>query len=127
MFDAKLLVQIVLVVALVIATIVIVLPGRGARGQAIRKLFILGAGLVGVAFVVFPDWSTSVANLLGIGRGVDLILYGAVVIGIGFAITMNLRVHRAERSVTMLARRMAILEAERDEEKLAEGGGTRRD
>lgn len=112
--EAQLLIQIVLIAVLVIATFVIIRPGRGARGQAVRKLVILAAGVLGVAFIVFPDWSTSVANLLGIGRGVDLVLYGAVVIGIGFAITTNLRMHRTERSVTMLARRMAILEAERE-------------
>ncbi|MEL6191152.1 MAG: DUF2304 domain-containing protein [Bacteroidota bacterium] len=43
-----------------------------------RKLFQLLSGsllLVGLFFTLFFDYSTYLANWLGIGRGVDLILY----------------------------------------------------
>lgn len=110
------IVQIVLIAVLLLAAFIIIVPGRGARGQAIRTLTIMLVALLGVVAVVFPELTTFVAGLVGVGRGVDLILYGLIVVFIGFAVASNIRARRSDRALTILARKFAILET-----RLAEG------
>jgi len=107
-----LVIQIILIAVIVFAAFVIVVPGRGARGQAIRTIVILLGVIAGIVAVIFPDLTTKVANLIGVGRGVDLILYGLIVFFIGFWITSNIHSRRRDRQLTILARRFAILETQ---------------
>lgn len=103
-------------IAAVVAVIVIaffVLRGSGARHQAIRRillvLFVLGAGVS----VFFPNLLTSLANLVGIGRGTDLLLYIMVIAFLGFAATTYRRSRQLENQITELAREIALLGAEK--------------
>lgn len=61
-----------------------------------------------IAFVIYPDWSTQVANLLGVGRGVDLITYlGLLALGIS-VLWLLLKVNRLEDKVTQMVREDAL-------------------
>lgn len=108
----QIVVKALLIGTLLIAAAALIIPGRGARGQAIQKLTVLLAVFVGVLAVLFPQVTTAVANLLGIGRGVDLVLYLLIVLFIGFVLTTTTRLRRVDRDLTLLARRLALLEAE---------------
>jgi hypothetical protein len=56
---------------------------------------------------------SSVAHLLGIGRGADLVSYcGIVAMLVGFWM-VYIRLLRLRREVTLTVRRLAILEAQR--------------
>jgi hypothetical protein len=101
-------------IAAVVAVIIIaffILRGGGARHQAIQRillvLFVLGAGVS----VFFPQLLTSVAHLVGIGRGTDLLLYVLVVAFLGFAATTYRRNRQLENQITELARQIALLGA----------------
>lgn len=107
---------IVFQIAAVVAVIVIaflVLRGGGARHQAIRRillvLFVVGAGVS----VFFPNLLTSLAKLVGIGRGTDLLLYVMVIAFLGFAATTYRRSRQLENQITELARQIALLGAEK--------------
>jgi len=102
-------------IAAVVAVIVIaffVLRGGGARHQAIRRillvLFVIGAAIS----VFFPNLLTWLANLVGIGRGTDLLLYILVIAFLGFAATTYRRSRQLEDQITELARRIALLGGE---------------
>ena len=45
------------------------------RRSALRRLFVLFFFGAGILFILDPDLSTRIANLVGIGRGADLIFY----------------------------------------------------
>ncbi|MFC8502544.1 DUF2304 domain-containing protein [Pedococcus sp. NPDC057267] len=103
-------IQVVLIVVTV-ATVGRVVSGAGARTQAVRRLGLLVFGAFAIWSILSPEVWTSLAHLVGIGRGTDLILYGLVIAFFSFVVTSFRRFREAETRYTKLARRIAIDEA----------------
>jgi hypothetical protein len=61
--------------------------GLGALGsmafgaRLTYRLALLGLGGGGIFFIAFPDRTTDIAHMLGVGRGTDLLLYLGIVTG----------------------------------------------
>ena len=106
--DNQLAIQIILIVVFVLFAIVLLMPGRGARKLALRRIVLLIVFAAAVVAVVFPEIVNSVANLLGVGRGTDLILYALVIVFVGNTISASIRHRQLEREVTQLARTIAL-------------------
>lgn len=70
---------------------------------------------LGAVFVIEPDWSTGVARLLGIGRGADLVLYLLVLATSWGFLSMYMRLRAVRRDMTVLVRRIALDDADRDQ------------
>ncbi len=86
-----------------------------ARGWASRREGLIWCSVLlaaGVA-ILWPQVTTRVADMLGIGRGADLVFYCAVVIMLMGFWAIYIRLRRVRRDVTLLVRHLAILEAER--------------
>ena len=66
---------------------------------------------VAVAFVT-PESLTKLANLLGIGRGADLVLYVAVVVVFYLMFRIFVRLEKMEKEITKVVRKDTL-----DEEK----------
>lgn len=111
MNPTTLIFQILAVVVIGVAA-VFVFRGSGARHQALRRIFMVLFIAAAASSVFFPQIWTWVANLFGIGRGTDLLVYLMVMAFIGFAATTYRRFRQQEREITALARRLAILDAE---------------
>ncbi len=62
---------------------------------------------VGVAFLT-PASLTRLANLMGIGRGADLVLYVAVVVVFYLMFRIFIRLEKMERDITKVAREDAL-------------------
>jgi hypothetical protein len=95
-------------------TCVLVLAGYTASNRLLAtwlKRIFLGA-LACVALVIcWPALSTKVANLLGIGRGVDFLIYLAF-FGVFFSLlSTHVRIRKLEALVTQLARNIALQSA----------------
>ena len=74
-----------------------------------KMLLLLYAGAV---FVLWePDISTTIANLIGIGRGVDLGLMLFSVISLNLIIFLIHHVHQLHKQITLLTRSIAINDA----------------
>jgi hypothetical protein len=58
--------------------------------------------------ILFPDRVTSVAHLLGVGRGADLVLYGFVVASVFVWIGLYRRLHEMEHRFVQLNRAIAL-------------------
>ena len=86
--------------------------GSGARHQAVRRIFLLVFILAAASSVFFPSVWTQAANLVGIGRGADLLLYLLVLTFLGFVATTYRRFRRLEAEMTELARHVALLRVE---------------
>jgi len=86
-----------------------------AKGDhlAIRRLLAGGFLAVGALAVVLPQTTTYVANLIGVGRGTDLLLYVTVVAFLFVTIGLYQRIHSLERRLTELARELALRTADR--------------
>ena len=81
---------------------------RRSPAVAILAVFVATAGLY---FVWFPSHSTQLAELVGIGRGVDLILYIWVCISLIVLLNLHLKLRRQMELVTLLARQLAMSDA----------------
>jgi hypothetical protein len=108
----------VAIVFQIIAVVVIgfvaflMIRGGGARHQAIRRILMLAFVVAVASSVFFPSVWTSVANLLGIGRGADLLLYFLVLTFLGFVASTYRRFRRLEGDLTELVRQVALLKVE---------------
>ncbi|MFF1571824.1 DUF2304 domain-containing protein [Leifsonia sp. NPDC058292] len=113
-------IKIILVVVLAAFAVFLMIPGRGQRHVAIRRLVMLVLLALVVLAVIFPSAVTSVAHLVGVGRGADLLLYGLIVVFAGNSILVQRRHRNTEREITILARQLAILQAPTPEQAEAE-------
>src|SRR5215813_12612820 len=74
----------------------------------------LGSMLVSATalyFVWIPSHATALAELAGIGRGVDLILYLWVVISLIVLLNLHLKLRAQMETITVLARELALSNA----------------
>jgi hypothetical protein len=101
----------ILAVVVILLAAVLMLRGGGARHQAIRRILMLLFILAAASSVFFPQVWTWAANLVGIGRGADLLLYLLVLTFLGFVASTYRRFRTLERDVTELARQVALVTA----------------
>ncbi len=80
------------------------------RSPAVAILAVLVA-TAGLYFVWVPEHSTQLAELVGIGRGVDLILYVWVCISLIVLLNLHLKLRTQTELITTLARKIAIADA----------------
>ncbi len=111
MDNGQFVIKIILVVAFAAFAVFLMLPGRGVRHAAIRRLVMVALLAITVLAVVFPSAVNAVAHFVGVGRGTDLLLYGLIVVFIGNSILVQRRYRNTERQITELARQLAILQA----------------
>ena len=105
------------IIKLVLVLGIVVIVGwlfmkRGAKQLAVRRLLVIAFALFAVLTVLFPSMLSRVANLVGVGRGADLLLYATVLVLLGFLALQEARTKAAEKRTTHLARRLALDEAE---------------
>jgi hypothetical protein len=84
------------------------------RGKNRRALFLEVAVFLGGAFfIAMPDRATQLAHVVGIGRGVDFLLYPTVIWLVRESLlTRRRRIEEGER-MTEIVRELAIVKAER--------------
>jgi hypothetical protein len=80
------------------------------RSPAVALLAWLAA-LGGLYFVWVPSHATQLAALVGIGRGVDLIIYTWVGISLLVLLNLHLKLRSQMELITVLARELAIANA----------------
>jgi len=104
------IIQLLLVLGIV-AIIAWLFIKRGAKQLAVRRLLVIAFAAFAVLTVMFPGMLSRVANLVGVGRGADLLLYATVLVLLGFLALQEARTKAAEKRTTYLARRLALDEA----------------
>jgi hypothetical protein len=80
------------------------------RAPAIGLLSMFVA-LTALYFVWIPKHATTLAALVGVGRGVDLILYLWVVISLIVLLNLHLKLRAQMETITVLARALALSNA----------------
>jgi len=103
--------QIILVVALLGIAVYLLRSTPSPRHLAIRRLVMLLGIVVGIVVIIWPDLLTSIAQLVGIGRGADLLFYVAIIIGLLYTVNEYKRSVRLARLNTRLAREITLTEA----------------
>lgn len=105
------IIQIVLVPALVLAVLLSLRSRASLRGQARRKILAVLTVAGGVLAVLFPNTLQALADLTGVTRGTDLLLYGLALVIIYLVGSTSARFREQEARLTLLARQVALADA----------------
>ena len=90
------------------------------REGSIRQAAFIGWTLlwvIGGAAVIFPDSTGRIAEIVGVGRGVDVVVYIAVVVLFFLLFKMYNRLNTMEGEITKLVRLLALHDNDEDEKK----------
>ena len=104
-------IQLILLAAIVGVALVLNRSTADARHQAIRRLLLMLFVAGAAASVLFPQILTRVANLIGVGRGADLLLYALVIAFLSFMATTFRRMNQLQSRITVLARELTLAQA----------------
>jgi len=108
-------IQLLLIAAIVVLGVVVMRKTGADSHLAIRRILMMLFVLAAILSVLFPQWLTWVATLIGVGRGTDLLLYGLVLMFLVFVYTQYRRNAALQRQLTLLARKIALVEAQQSE------------
>jgi len=103
--------QILLIIA-VIATMALGLRSYSSRTQALTTIAFFVFAILAIAAVIFPAWTTKLANLIGIGRGADLVLYCLVIFVMFRTINDSIHQRRERQRFAKLVRHIVLMETE---------------
>jgi hypothetical protein len=84
------------------------------RLDTLRKGVIFLLTLTMLLFAIQPDWSTTVAQRVGISRGVDLLFYLSHLMLFFIAFAYYLKFKRMEARFTKFVRQLALDQARKD-------------
>ena len=105
------LIKVLLMAGIGVVALLFVRGHSTARHQAVRRVMVVAFAGLATASLLFPQTWQSAAELLGVGRGTDLLLYATILVVLGFMVTSYLRTRDLQRQVTVLSRRLALDEA----------------
>ena len=78
------------------------------RSRLLDRLIVLSLGTFGIIMILVPDLANSLAHLVGVGRGADLVLYVGLV-GLGFlCLILYSKLRFIDAQLVKLARTEAI-------------------
>ena len=100
--------QIVLIIPTVLVMLLVALRYRQKRiGMLSFFLWFPLWGAIGFV-ILFPSTTNIPAFLLGIGRGVDLVLYLSVLLLLYFVFRLIVRLERMDKDITAIVRSLAL-------------------
>jgi len=105
---------------------VLLYAGNERRRSPVVAWASIVAAIAGLYFTWVPDHATLLAHWIGIGRGVDLVIYVWVCITLIVLLNLHLKLRTQMELVTVLARTIALAEARAQPMRKAERRRMRR-
>lgn len=102
------LIQIILVIFLFFAVSRVVLRFRGGQISPFEFLFWSVVFLAAITGIAFPQGTTDLARLVGIGRGADLVIYISIVVLFYLVFRIYVLLEDVRHEITELIRAMAL-------------------
>ena len=84
---------------------------RKTRSKGSTIVLLIIAAVAAAIFILWPDFTTRIARLLGVGRGTDFVLYISIMLFAYVIIHLFGRIRKLEQLTTELLRRDAIRSA----------------
>jgi hypothetical protein len=107
-----LIIKFLLVPGVVLAVVIALRSRASLRGQARRKILAALTVVAGVVAVMFPGLLQMVADWVGVTRGTDLLLYVLALVVLYLVGSTGVRFREQEARLVLLARQVALSEAE---------------
>ena len=79
-----------------------------SRTILFERVVIVLITLAGVYFVLFPETSSNIAHLVGIGRGADLVFYLFIIFSLFWFSSISTKMNRTDRKLTEIVRANAV-------------------
>ena len=98
-------IQPILILALVAAAVAHL---KAFHSRLIARVLTAGFVLLGVLFVLNPDFTNQLAHFVGVGRGADLVLYALFPISLSMFLHLYRKNRQLEEKLTGIAREMAL-------------------
>ncbi len=103
-------IQAILIILILILGIYFVRKSRSRlAGRVVMILFVLILSI----FVLLPDITTWIANLLGVGRGTDFLFYTFALFVLYALGLISVRMRDQDRKITQITRALAIQNAQK--------------
>lgn len=119
------IIQAILLVILLVIFIRLISARGSGRTNAYKKLALLLFVIAAVIAVLFPQLLTALANLVGVGRGADLLLYGLTVVVVFQLLNGYIKDKEEQQRFVRLVRKVAIMEAVSNASEDARNGSRR--
>src|SRR5688500_936543 len=93
--------------------ILLLLYLRFFRNRVFNMLFFVVLFMLGIIFVINPDITTKIAEFVGVGRGVDLVIYLLLLVFFFLFIALFYKSRNIDKTLIELVRKIAIKEAKK--------------
>jgi len=112
-----LIIQIIATVFLLFAAIKVIRKYKDKNFNVKELIFWLIIWLItGIVFWL-PQTTSYLANLLGIGRGADLVIYSSIIIIFYLLFRIYVNLDKQQQEITKIVRHLAISETEQDDQE----------
>lgn len=106
------MIKLLLVPAVVLAVVLALRSRASLRGQARRKLVAGLTVVAGVIAIIFPGTLQALADIVGVDRGTDFLVYVLAIVIIYTVGSTSVRFREQEARLVRLAREVALAETE---------------
>ena len=108
------LIQILLVIFFLFVVVKVFARYRNGDLRLSGLLFWIGFWMLATVIVVWPNSTMQLAKILGVGRGVDAIMYFALALLFFVFFRTTVKIEQLNRDITKLTRKITLLESERN-------------
>ncbi len=111
------LIQIILLIFIIYAVLKVALRYKdkviSLQEFVVWTIFWFMVGFV----VILPETTSLVANFVGVGRGVDLVIYISILILFYLSFRILVRLDKIEKDVTKVVRKIALSKGEKEKDE----------
>lgn len=104
--------QVFLISLVVAAMVLVVIRYRQRKIASSGFLMWLALWVVATGIILFPESTIWIARAVGIGRGVDLVLYVSVILTLYLIFRLYVRIEQVERGMTQVIRAIALRDSD---------------
>lgn len=108
------IIKTILIVAIIAVAVNFIKSRSSLKTKAYKKLTLILLIPFSIYAVLYPDALTRLANLVGVGRGADLLLYFIAIIVLFTAFNNYVKDRENNKKTVILARKIAIIKAKYD-------------
>lgn len=105
------IIKVILTVAVLMSAGWFLINRSKAQARAGMRIIVILFTVLAIVAIVVPEFVNSIANSIGVGRGADLILYMLTALFLFFILTYYVRIHEDQKKLVILARKIALIEA----------------
>ncbi len=103
-------IQIIVIIISIFAISRVLLQVRKNVVAIDSALFWVVIWLIVISIVIYPNTINNLADIVGVGRGVDVIIYLSIIFLFYMIYRMYVRMENLEREITKLVREIALIE-----------------